>query len=90
MVAYICSVITVGKQNPPSQRVLMRNACRVVSGESHATHPAAGVQAEKTKAVTMSDLIMVALILVCFAMAQGYARLCVDLLTPAADDDDAQ
>jgi hypothetical protein len=41
-------------------------------------------------AVTMSDLIMVALILVCFALAQGYARLCVDLLTPAADDDNAQ
>ena len=30
----------------------------------------------------MSDIIMLALVIVCFALAAAYARLCEDLLGP--------
>jgi hypothetical protein len=36
------------------------------------------------------DLIMLALLIGCFVLAQAYARLCNSLLAPAADEDVSQ
>jgi hypothetical protein len=35
----------------------------------------------------MSDVIMLALVIVCFALAAGYASLCERLLAPSAGKD---
>jgi hypothetical protein len=35
------------------------------------------------------DLTMLALVIVCFALAEGYAGLCDDLLARRADEDGA-
>jgi hypothetical protein len=39
---------------------------------------------------TMPDIIMLALVVICFALALAYARVCNNLLAPGADEDVTQ